>query len=155
MAKPGLHLIRECEYCKKPYRQSRGDQRYCSRRCGKAAWMTLHPGYYTTSRMGEAPLCRWCGKLVSEYPLRWRFCSDNCSSAADKQRKKQERAAVVPGKHWAKGREIVPRRTCETCGGRFYAQPKLVRRGGGRFCSVGCKAQHMSEHRELWPMIRH
>jgi hypothetical protein len=44
------------------------------------------------------------------------------------------------GKGWSLGAELVPRRTCEACGGSFYAPPCLVARGGGRFCSNQCRA---------------
>ena len=41
----------------------------------------------------------------------------------------------------ARGSVLVPRRQCETCRADFYAPPVLVRRGGGRFCSVPCRAR--------------
>lgn len=45
-----------------------------------------------------------------------------------------------PGKGWSKGKQYVPRRTCEVCAASFYAPPSLLRRGGGRFCSKSCRA---------------
>ncbi len=50
--------------------------------------------------------------------------------AAHKSRTRQGRGVA----------ERVPRRTCELCGGQFYAPPSQVRRGGGKFCSVKCRA---------------
>jgi hypothetical protein len=53
------------------------------------------------------------------------------------------------GKDWAGGKQLVPRRTCETCSAQFYAPPCLIRRGGGRFCSKPCKGVAMS-HGVIW-----
>lgn len=126
MASAGQHLIVPCEHCGVEYRQARSDQKFCGGRCSSAAWRARRP---RTTR------CARCAGVVAFG--RMKYCGDACATAAEKARR------VVtdgPGKYWARGREIAPRKNCETCGVRFKPGAAQLRRGHGRFCSKPCRA---------------
>lgn len=61
------------------------------------------------------------------------------------------------GKGWSKGKAFVPRRICATCKKDFYAPPVLIRRGGGKYCSVKChgvaQSAKAAAEREQLPIV--
>ena len=52
------------------------------------------------------------------------------------------------------GKEFAPRQLCIICGARFLAPPTLMRRGGGKYCSNGCKANAMSKDPSTFPQTK-
>jgi hypothetical protein len=53
-----------------------------------------------------------------------------------------------------RGKELVPRRNCELCGNKFYAEPKRVARGGGRFCSTACRVRNIGMNPANFPQLK-
>lgn len=39
----------------------------------------------------------------------------------------------------------MPNRTCLECGKIFFAYPSLIKRGGGKFCSISCGVKHRNK----------
>lgn len=56
-----------------------------------------------------------------------------------------------PGKGWSKGKQYVPRQSCEVCAGAFYAPPSQIIRGGGKFCSVACRTRFRASRPSTFP----
>lgn len=100
------------------------------------------------AHVGTPAVCQGCGGEFMACRRGVQWCSVRC-------RERQYRRPVTnPGpyhgqsKGWAKGKQFVPRRLCATCGQAFYAQPKLIRRGGGTYCSRSCC---MGRSPDKWP----
>lgn len=93
--------------------------------------------------------CRTCQTRFQPTRPTQVYCSAACRYA---QRLTVLRSGL--GKGWSLGKEYVPRRSCVICHGLFYAPPVLMRRGGGTFCSRGCKGVSMSRNPEAWPKGR-
>lgn len=149
MAKAGLHEVKPCEECGANYRQSRSDQRYCSGKCNSRAWRTAqrpsdwNPRQPRPGRVERDPqVCARCdcGKFFVPKTKTHLYCSLPCKQGLNGL-----------GKEWSKGKQYVPRRLCEVCETTFYAPPVLIRRGGGRFCSVNCRAKHIGNNPKMWP----
>jgi hypothetical protein len=146
MAKPGLHLTKNCARCKSEYRQSRSDQQYCTRKCGLAAWREEN----RAPSLGEKK-CDVCGRLFQLKTAKGRYCSKACLSSANAATKKRTGG---PGKGWSKGVKYVPRTPCQLCGKMFYAPPVQRRRGGGKFCSNRCRVSDMAAKPARYPQVR-
>ena len=101
MAKPGKHETAVCERCHKSYRQSRSDQRFCSRGCGRQAWRAAR------ATAPELSSCDLCGNQFLKLGPAHRFCSLNCGKQYWENKKRTARAGG-PGKGWAKGKQIGP-----------------------------------------------
>lgn len=142
MAKAGLHLTVPCAQCGVAYRQARSDQRYCSQRCAARAWRSRQ-GIVVRGTLPFPRTCEACAQPFRSQFKDARFCSRLCRTNAYEAARKRARACG-PGKRWAAGKEFVPRDKCLTCGTPFYAPPVLRRRGGGKYCSVRCKAKAMT-----------
>jgi hypothetical protein len=48
-------------------------------------------------------------------------------------------------KSWSRGMQFATRQICLSCGKEFYAPPSLIRRGGGKYCSVACRAKEQGK----------
>ncbi len=140
MAAPGKHLSVPCKECAVIYRQSRSDQLFCSSACASRSW--------NASRRPPTK----CARCSSVIPKGCRiYCSTTC------QRVMEARHRLViggPGKQWSAGKEFVSRQKCEICGEPFYAAPSQILRGGGKFCSVPCRARFMATHPEYFPQTK-
>lgn len=140
MAKAGLHLTVACAECGSPFTQSRSDQAYCSKLCGARGWRKRQTKFPRKE-------CRQCGK-----PFRPNGSQVFCGPECGRQWNADVRKVVGgPGKGWSGGKVTAPRRLCERCSQTFYAPPALIRRGGGRFCSVGCRAAEIARDPTKWP----
>lgn len=146
MAKPGLHLVVNCERCGIEYRQSRSDQRFCGKICAVRTWReNLNKDRKST--------CKECGKIFNPFFTRkTKYCSTDCNINAGKNKKKLKNTGE--GKGHTKGKEFVPRRFCVLCGSRFYAPPSLIKRGGGKFCSNNCRTTSLGNNPEMWPKTK-
>jgi len=72
--------------------------------------------------------------------------ADNGSDAAStRSTTDQLTPRLAMSKGWSRGKKFVPRQTCLACGKEFYAPPSLLRRGGGKYCSVACRAKTQGE----------
>lgn len=141
MAKPGLHLTVNCEYCAKPFRQWGSNQRYCSRLHGTYAWKKRQP------KKGRKPAatraCAKCGIVFKNDALKRNgsaYCSSACGFSA--------RADLT------RGTETAPRQTCEVCGGKFYAPLSKIIKGGGKFCGNECRGRFVATHPECFAQTR-
>lgn len=140
MAKPGKHLIVPCAVCGEEYRQTRSDQLYCSSGCASRAWRFKHP------RMVN---CYYCKRSFDASVVKRRkYCSQKCASESERERKKGK---TVLGKGWSKGKHFVSRKICTVCRREFYAPPSQEKRGGGKFCSVGCYSAARSQDPNSFP----
>lgn len=142
MAKPGEHRIVPCVICDVSYRQSRSDQMYCNGKCASRAWR------WKRQRMR---ICVICGDSFAPHG-RQKYCGSNCAIEAEREQKRAKNNRK--GKGWSKGMQFVPRRICEVCGCSFYAPPVLVRRGGGRFCSIRCYGTYVAMNPSRFPRTR-
>lgn len=136
--------MRPCEWCGRPFLASKSSHVICSGRCNSARWRAA-----TKVRMLA---CKLCGTQFQARTSNHIYCSDACATGANARRLQAQNSGA--GKHWSKGMEYVPRRTCELCGKRFYAAPIYVRRGGARFCSNDCRTRNVALHPELYPQVR-
>ena len=145
MAKPGLHLSATCAMCGTEYRQSRWDQRFCSKKCGSRHWRLRG------ENQSEKPIvpCRTCGTKFKQR-MQQVYCQNPCTPYLARKATLRAKNGDV-GKGWSAGKEYVPRTICEICGELFYAPPAQRKRGGGRFCSVRCRAEDTSRHPERFP----
>jgi hypothetical protein len=148
MARAGLHLTVACVACGTMYRQARSDQMYCTNLCGMKDWRKKNANHY--QRTAE---CMECGRPFEALNDLHHYCSELCRTESDAKRRKERRSGG-PGSRWAAGKQFVPRTICVICGAEFYAPPIQKRRGGGRFCSVRCRAKEMSEHPERYPQLK-
>ena len=100
MAKPGLHLEKNCVICGTLYRQWGSNQIYCSKLCGQRSFRTKHPKpEFNTS-------CSFCGNNLVTKKRRQRYCSVDCRYKGDLDKKKKQRYGG-PGKGWAKGIQVL------------------------------------------------
>lgn len=143
MAKPGEHKTVNCVQCGHLYRQARSDQLFCGGKCSSAAWR---------GRRATLLKCHVCQSVFRRTHSNQKYCDDGCAQAADRSRLQKKNTGS--GKGWSSGLQKVPRRSCQLCGGRFYAPPTLVRRGGGKFCSNDCRFKFMATHPELFPQTQ-
>ena len=145
MANPGLHLTVECAVCAEPYRQSRSDQRFCSGRCASEAW-----------RKRRAPIMRACGRCGVPFAISGsasKYCGPACIEAVNRDRLAARNSGVGKGGRY-RGKHKVPRHSCEVCKEPFYAPPSQILRGGGKFCSVACRARFQAQRPELFPQTK-
>lgn len=130
-----------CLQCGKPRPPGRR-RMYCSPYCGQRAWRQKNPAAPKPNLRALQP-CANCGKDFQPKSAKHRYCQLRC-----------KQGLTGAGKEWSKGKEYVPRRMCEVCNAMFYAPPVLVRRGGGRFCSVACRARKMASNPTTWPQTQ-
>ena len=141
MAAAGQHMTVACRQCGALYRQSRSDQMYCSPRCGLRGWAAEHKPV--------RPQCAVCKREIGKG--RKKYCSDDCSEQAERERKHEGRGARGDAR---RGKQFVARQSCEVCGTPFYAPPCMIIRNRGRFCSPACKGVFMSRHPETLPQTK-
>lgn len=148
MAKPGLHLSYNCDRCKTPFRQSRSDQRYCSKSCGILSWYAaIKMKKHTETKCGR------CENLFTPKSSVNAYCSSRCRVMAELASRRVRNAGGVGKGGRNKGKWLVPRKACEACGTLFYAPPSGLKRGQHRFCSNGCRTRDFSMHPERYPQI--
>lgn len=102
-------------------------------------------------RMPTTKTCSRCGRAFVQRRSNHIFCSKDCQLTADGLRRKRTGGPGSGGAN--RGQLRAPRRQCEMCSTAFYASPGQLRRGGGRFCSLHCRARHMSAHPDSWPRM--
>lgn len=144
MAKAGEHKTVKCLICKAEYRQSRSDQIYCSGRCSSVAWRAR--------RQKKTIICCNCGVSFDQSHSNDKYCSKSCASCADRKRRQAKNTG--DGKGWSKGSVFVTNNAvCQICGTYFHVPDCYKRRGGlsGNYCSVRCRAKHLSENPSMWP----
>lgn len=137
---------RDCRQCGAPYSFGRSHRIYCSRKCASAAWRIRSYPYTHLA-------CGICGEDFVRLHSNQRYCSDVCGHKADSVRRKRRNTGIGKG-GLTRGAEFVPRKNCILCGNRFYAPPALVRRGGGKYCSNGCRVRAMAMNPENYPQTR-
>jgi hypothetical protein len=127
-----------CEDCREKKKTDIGQRcRKCTNiRLSKARTGKKRETTKTLSR------CEICGGDVWAYPAyrqkgRGRFCSRNCYY-------KWRSSDAYSGPANPKWKRI--KKICEFCQGGFWAKASKVKRGQGRFCSVGCYAQWQSKN---------
>lgn len=127
-----------CLHCHRLFVKTRAFQRLCSRLCYSRRWHG--------ARKSDPPpvICAKCGKEVKgKYGKR--FCSQRCRDAA-------RSPVIVNGRGKGgstRGLMLSPRQVCQQCGTLFYAEPKRLRRGQGKYCSVRCR--HTAMRPEDYP----
>lgn len=136
-------MIVPCVVCDTPYRQYRSDQLYCSGKCASKAWRAKR----YSPKILTCPICKQ--SFDARKVGRHKYCSSQCLKEAERQRGKSKASGA--GKGWSKGRQYVKRQTCLICEKPFYAPPVLMRRGGGKYCSHGCRGIAFARNPAKWP----
>lgn len=119
---PKNWLTRECPQCGKQFETPRyRAATYCTSACYEA---------WAASRRVETT-CPECGKAFW-YHASWprKYCSNTCAGKANVGNIASHESSAFTT-------------TCEQCGKMFTTTPKRTR---GRFCSLACYGQWMSEH---------
>jgi hypothetical protein len=104
---------------------------------------------------GKSFPCQFCGASFSRVPgdkdQRVKFCSSACRQSAEAAKRKRTDG---PGKGWSAGKRFAARLVCQNCQGEFYAPPRQVKRGGGKYCSVACRAAVFSRQPGRFPQTK-